>query len=117
MSANSLEAVEETTDRDSASRWGLLVLLTIINILNFVDRQLLPSFANFIKPELGLTDTQYGLLTGLFFIIFYAVAGLFMGMLADRMHRGKLIAAAIALWSLLTAASGAAFDLLALRAT
>ena len=108
MSANSLEAVEETTDRDSASRWGLLVLLTIINILNFVDRQLLPSFANFIKPELGLTDTQYGLLTGLFFIIFYAVAGLFMGMLADRMHRGKLIAAAIALWSLLTAASGAA---------
>lgn len=93
---------------DSASRWGLLALLTLINILNFVDRQLLPSFANFIKPELGLTDTQFGLLTGLFFIIFYAVAGLFMGMLADRMHRGRLIAGAIALWSLLTMASGAA---------
>lgn len=100
--------VTEKAEHDSASRWGLLALLTIINILNFVDRQLLPSFANFIKPELGLTDTQYGLLTGLFFIIFYAVAGLFMGVLADRMHRGKLIAAAIALWSLLTAASGAA---------
>jgi MFS transporter, Spinster family, sphingosine-1-phosphate transporter len=92
----------------AASRWGLLGLLTVINVLNFVDRQLLPSFANFIKPELGLTDTQYGLLTGLFFIIFYAVAGLFMGVLADRMHRGRLIAVAIALWSLLTAASGAA---------
>jgi MFS transporter, Spinster family, sphingosine-1-phosphate transporter len=95
-------------DFDAASRWGLLALLTLINVLNFVDRQLLASFANFIKPELGLSDTQFGLLTGLFFIVFYAVAGLFMGVLADRMHRGKLIAAAIALWSVLTAASGAA---------
>ncbi len=97
-------------ERDSRELgpWGLLILLTLINILNFVDRQLLPSFANFIKPELGLTDTQYGLLTGLFFIIFYAVAGLFMGILADLAHRPRLIAAAILLWSLLTAASGAA---------
>ncbi len=104
MSATDPKLAESST----ASRWGLLALLTLINVLNFVDRQLLPSFANFIKPELGLTDTQYGLLTGLFFIIFYALAGLFMGVLADRMHRGKLIAVAIALWSLLTAASGAA---------
>ena len=96
------------SEHSSASPWGLLALLTVINVLNFVDRQLLPSFANFIKPELGLSDTQFGLLTGLFFIIFYAVAGLFMGVLADRTHRGRLIALAIALWSLLTAASGAA---------
>jgi MFS transporter, Spinster family, sphingosine-1-phosphate transporter len=101
-------AFPEPVDHDAASRWALLALLTAINVLNFVDRQLLASFANFIKPELGLTDTQYGLLTGMFFIVFYAVAGLFMGVLADRMHRGKLIAAAIALWSVLTAASGAA---------
>jgi MFS family permease len=98
----------DPADSSAASRWGLLALLTLINVLNFVDRQLLPSFANFIKPELGLSDTQYGLLTGLFFIIFYAVAGLFMGVLADRKHRGRLIAVAIVLWSLLTAASGAA---------
>ncbi len=98
----------QASEGSSASPWGLLALLTVINVLNFVDRQLLPSFANFIKPELGLSDTQFGLLTGLFFIIFYAVAGLFMGVLADRTHRGRLIALAIALWSLLTAASGAA---------
>ena len=104
MSANSIEKADDS----AATRWGLLALLTLINILNFVDRQLLPSFANFIKPELKLTDTEYGLLTGLFFIVFYAVAGLFMGIMADRMHRGRLIAVAIALWSLLTAASGAA---------
>ncbi len=98
----------QASEGSSGSPWGLLALLTVINVLNFVDRQLLPSFANFIKPELGLSDTQFGLLTGLFFIIFYAVAGLFMGVLADRTHRGRLIALAIALWSLLTAASGAA---------
>ncbi|HQV02031.1 MULTISPECIES: MFS transporter [unclassified Novosphingobium] len=96
------------SEHSSVSSWGLLALLTVINVLNFVDRQLLPSFANFIKPELGLSDTQFGLLTGLFFIVFYAVAGLLMGVLADRMHRGRLIALAIAAWSLLTAVSGAA---------
>lgn len=87
---------------------GLLLLLTCTNVLNMVDRNLLASFANFLKPELNLTDTQYGLLTGLVFLVFYAVAGLFMGILADLMHRPRLIAGAIALWSLLTAASGAA---------
>ncbi len=87
---------------------GLLALLTCTNALNMVDRNLLASFANFLKPELHLTDTQYGLLTGLVFLVFYAVAGLFMGVIADLSHRPRLIAGAIALWSLLTAASGAA---------
>ncbi len=96
------------TPAEARGAWGLLALLTLINILNFVDRQLLPSFANFIKPELGLTDTQYGLLTGVVFITFYTIAGLFMGMLADQVNRPRLIAGAIGLWSVLTAASGAA---------
>jgi MFS transporter, Spinster family, sphingosine-1-phosphate transporter len=88
--------------------WGMLAVLTFINVLNFVDRQLLPSFANFIKPDLGLSDTQFGLLTGLFFLIFYVVGGMFMGVIADRSNRARLIAAAVLVWSLLTAASGAA---------
>lgn len=109
--------VADTIERAPAAArgaFGLLLLLTLINVLNFVDRQLLPSFANFIVPDLALTDTQFGLLTGLFFIIFYAVAGLFMGALADLTHRPRLIAGAIALWSLLTAASGAARNFVSL---
>lgn len=90
------------------SNYVLLVFLMVLNIMNFVDRQLLSSFANFIKPELGLSDTQWGLLTGLFFIFFYAFMGLIAGALADRVHRPSLIAAGVALWSILTAASGAA---------
>lgn len=98
----------DAVTRGERAPYGLLLLLTLTNALNFVDRNLLASFANFLKPELHLTDTQYGLLTGLVFLVFYAVAGLFMGMLADLSHRPRLIAAAIAVWSLLTAASGAA---------
>ena len=63
---------------------------------------------NFIVPELGLTDTQFGLLTGFAFIVFYALMGLFMGAAADMLHRPRLVAAGLALWSLLTAISGAA---------
>ena len=69
---------------------------------------MLGSFANFIVPDLGLTNTEFGLLTGLFFIVFYSAMGLFMGALADMVNRTRLIAAGLALWSALTALSGAA---------
>jgi MFS family permease len=92
----------------SAKEFAFLCLLTVLNVMNFVDRQLLASFANFIVPDLGLTNTQFGLLTGLAFILFYATMGLFMGALADLVHRPRLIAAGLALWSALTALSGAA---------
>jgi MFS family permease len=94
--------------------YGLLVLLTAMNVMNFVDRQLLASFANFIVPDLNLTNTEFGLLTGLVFIVFYAAAGLFMGALGDLTHRPRLIAAAMFAWSALTAASGLARGFLTL---
>ncbi len=86
----------------------LLAFLTLLNCLNFIDRQLIASFANYIVPDLGLSNTQYGLLTGLVFLTFYSVMGLFMGYLADTMNRTRLIAGAVAFWSLLTALSGMA---------
>ena len=88
--------------------YGLLAFLTLLNVMNFVDRQLLASFSNFIVPDLGLTNTEFGLLTGLIFLAFYSVAGLLMGTFADRYHRTKLIAMGVAAWSFLTAVSGMA---------
>ena len=88
--------------------YRLLFFLTLLNLLNFVDRQLIASFANFIVPDLGLTDTQYGFLTTVPFIIFYSIAGLFMGVLADMVNRPKLIAFGVVLWSIFTALTGAA---------
>lgn len=88
--------------------YRLLFFLTLLNLLNFVDRQLIASFANFIVPDLGLTDTQYGFLTTVPFIVFYSIAGLFMGILADMVNRPKLIAFGVVLWSVFTALTGAA---------
>jgi len=73
-----------------------------------VDRQLIASFSNFIVPDLELTKAQFGFLTTLPFIIFYSVAGLFMGVLADMVNRPRLIAFGVILWSIFTALTGAA---------
>ncbi|NKB96928.1 MAG: MFS transporter [Pseudomonadales bacterium] len=87
---------------------SFLAFLTLLNVMNFIDRGLLGSFANFIVPDLELTNTEFGLLTGLVFLFFYSTMGLFMGALADQVNRTRLIAAGLAAWSILTAVSGAA---------
>ena len=88
--------------------YPLLFFLTLLNMLNFVDRQLIASFANFIVPDLGLTDTQFGFLTSLAFIFFYSIMGIFMGVLGDMVNRPRLIAFGVVLWSIFTALTGAA---------
>ena len=90
------------------SNYIFLTFLILLNVMNFVDRQLLASFANFIIPDLGLTNTQFGILTGFGFLFFYSIMGLFMGFLADKFDRPKLIAFGVTLWSLLTSFSGLA---------
>ncbi len=89
---------------------AILALLMVINIFNFIDRQLIASFSNYIldDPDLNITNKQFGFLTGIAFLFFYCLMGLFMGALADRTHRPRLLAAAVTLWSVLTAATGMA---------
>jgi MFS family permease len=96
------------TGRVPAASYAFLCFLTLLNVMNIVDRQLLASFANFVVPDLGLTNAQFGWLTGFAFILFYSAMGLVTGALADRLHRPRLVATGVALWSMLTAASGAA---------
>lgn len=90
------------------SGYALLAALTLLNVLNFADRFLLISFANSIIADLQLTKFQFTLLTGLVFSVFYVLFGLLAGSLADRFNRPRLIAAGLALWSALTAATGLA---------
>jgi MFS family permease len=86
----------------------LLLVLTFLNLFNWADRYLIVAFSNQIVSELHLTGLQYGLLTGIVFMGIYTFFGLFAGWLADRMHRPRLIAAGLFLWSALTAATGLA---------
>jgi MFS family permease len=99
----------QTADQIKASprAVGILLFLTLLNILNMIDRTLIASFGPQIIADLSLTDSQFGALTGFIFVFFYAIMGLFMGALADRFHRPRLIAAGLLLWSMLTAVSGA----------
>tara|TARA_B100000123_G_scaffold129022_1_gene95126 strand:- start:3 stop:1217 length:1215 start_codon:yes stop_codon:yes gene_type:complete len=85
-------------------------------VINFVDRQFISSFAPFLKSDLGLSDTEIGLLTGIVFIFFYTVAGLFVGTLADRYNRTKIIGVGVILWSAFTAISGYAKNFFTLAA-
>lgn len=98
----------------SRSAWGLLLFLTALNILNFVDRMLIASLAPLLIKDLHLSRAQIGLLTGFGFVFFYTFVGLFLGMAADRFRRLPLIGAGVALWSAMTALSGLARSFMAL---
>ena len=64
--------------------WYMVVLMTIAYMFSFIDRYILGLLIEPIKADLGLTDTQIGLLLGPAFAIFYATMGLPLGYLADR---------------------------------
>ncbi|GLH72741.1 MFS transporter [Geothrix limicola] len=84
----------------------LLLLLTGINLVNYLDRYVVAAVLEPLGKELHLTDAQLGRLT-LVFILVYMCAAPAFGYLADRFHRPRLVAGGVALWSLATA--GAAF--------
>ncbi len=100
----------------SMQRALALLMLFVVGTINFVDRQLLSVLVEPIRAELHLSDTQFGLLTGLAFALFYAGMGVPVAVLADRWNRVRLIALACLVWSVFTAMTGrvASFSQLAL---
>lgn len=87
-------------------KWYVLFMLTIVGALSFFDRQLVVILQEPIKNELGLSDTQLGLLTGLAFAIFYCLVGIPIARYADRNNRRNVIGASLAIWSFMTAITG-----------
>ena len=86
----------------------VLGALLVAYTLNFVDRQILGVLAVPIKLELGLTDSQLGLLGGVAFALFYTLLGIPVARLADRYNRVSILSIALGLWSLMTALCGVA---------
>lgn len=86
--------------------WYVVWLLFAINMLNYIDRMILAVLIEDIRLEIPMSDTQIGILTGLAFAIFYAVAGLVIGRLSDIVSRKKILIAGVTVWSLATAATG-----------
>ncbi len=83
-----------------------LGIFLVAYILSFIDRQILSLMVEPIKQDLGLSDLQVGLLQGLAFAALYAVIGIPIGMLADRVSRRKIIAAGVLFWSACTGLCG-----------
>jgi MFS family permease len=88
--------------------WYAVGVLTLANVSGFVDRQILSLLVEPIKRDLQVTDTQVSLLAGLGFVLFYSVLGLPIGRWVDRGMRPRIVALGIAVWSLMTAATGVA---------
>jgi MFS family permease len=89
-------------------RYYLLILLTVIGTFNYVDRLTLGVVLQDIKIDLGLTDSELGLLGGLSFALFYSVMGVPLGRWADRGNRRTVVSVTTALWSVGVALCGLA---------
>jgi MFS family permease len=97
---------------------AVLVVLTAINFLNYIDRYVLAAVLESVRLDFGLDDADSGLL-GLMFIVVYSIASPFTGWLGDRSTRKYLVAGGVGLWSLATVGCGYADshgELLVMRA-
>jgi MFS family permease len=94
----------------SAAAWYALAVLTLVYVLNFLDRTLIYILFTPIKAEMNFSDLQLALLGTTSFVIFYTLLGVPFGRLADRVSRRKLIAGGLAVWSLFSGLTGFAGD-------
>jgi MFS family permease len=89
-----------------AAAYGL-VLMTLLNFVNYIDRTILAAVLPKVGADLRLTDDKLGLLGGAF-LFSYMITSPVFGQLASRLPRTRLMAAGVAIWSLATAAGGLA---------
>ena len=86
--------------------WYVVVVLMFAYTVSFIDRQILSLLVQPIRRDLGISDTQFSLLAGFAFALFYATLGIPIARLADRANRRFLIMIGVVVWSVMTAACG-----------
>jgi MFS family permease len=102
--------------REQRYAWYVLGILVLVYSFNWMDRYVLVILLEPIKHDLHLSDTALGMLSGLAFASVYSVAGLFIARWADIGVRRSIIALGLTVWSVMTAASGLAANILQLTA-
>lgn len=88
--------------------WYVALLLAAAHLVSFIDRYLMSLVMEPLKVDLGVSDTQLGLLQGTGFVILYTLVAVPLGRTADRVNRRNLIIAGILIWSVATALCGLA---------
>jgi predicted MFS family arabinose efflux permease len=89
-------------------RYYVLIILTVVSMVNIMDRLIMSILLEDIKAEFAMTDTQLGLLAGLAFALFYALMSIPIARWADVSNRKNILAGALIIWSGMTALCGAA---------
>jgi predicted MFS family arabinose efflux permease len=104
------EAPQPSVSFDGLSARAALVLtvLLLINVVNFIDRQLPFILMESIKKELRLSDSEIGLLAGMVFALVYSVAALVLAWVSDRWSARRMLVITLSVWSAFTALSGLA---------
>ncbi|MBU6257672.1 MAG: MFS transporter [Burkholderiales bacterium] len=115
MSADRPPAMAPEEESPRHRRYALFVFF-LVSVFNYLDRTILAILQVPVKRELGLSDAQLGMLTGLAFALFYATLSLPIARLADRTVRKVVIAVSLVCWCLMTALTGfaASFAMLVL---
>ena len=108
MPINPGENSAEQTYPKPAYAWYVVVILFLAFVVSYIDRQIISLLVEPIKADLGISDTQIGLLQGFAFTVFYTFAGIPLGRLADKKNRKVIIAVGMFLWSIMTAMCGLA---------
>ena len=88
--------------------YAVLMALLALHVIAHIDRNMLLGFSPQITKDLALSNTQFGFLAGAVWVLSYGTMAVFMGSLADRFSRTRVIAFGILIWSACTAASGMA---------
>jgi MFS family permease len=101
-----LEGGMTAPDKVPAYSWYALLLLTLVYVLNFLDRMVIYILFTPIQAEMKFTDLQLAVLGTTSFVIFYTLLGIPFGRLADRVVRKNLIAVGLAVWSLFSGLTG-----------
>ena len=94
----------------------VLTLLVTAYTFNFIDRTIISTIGQAIKVDLKITDTQLGLLGGLYFALLYTLLGIPIARFAERFSRVNIISGAIVIWSAFTALCGTASNFATLAA-
>ncbi len=89
-------------------RWYVLGVLLSVYMLHHLDRMVFSLLQEPIKHEFHLSDSQLAIISGAAYAVSFGLAGLPLGYLADRIHRVRLLAVLLTLWSGLTALGASA---------
>lgn len=99
---------DSAANPEQVSRYAWYVgwMMMLVTVISMLDRKALVMLAEPVKRDLGLSDTQLGLLTGGLFSLVYALGSFPLARLADRFSRARIIGVCLVTWSFLTAAGG-----------